>query len=240
MEAIIIGSITACLAWFGAGPLAAYGDKLLAQVGPTDAAPLEFDAGHATDTLVPALGRWWPLGLRSTLALALIPIALQSFSHPSLGHALWRVLALTICVAAFALTAILDGASHLIFGQILLVPVAVALIGAALAGPAALPLMVAGAAVAGGIVLVLFLLGHLLYGTDALGFGDVQLAAALGFVLGLPLAITALLWGCLALGAVAVLLLVTRRITLRAYMPLGTFCALGAILVICLRPLPWL
>jgi len=68
----------------------------------------------------------------------------------------------------------------------------------------------------------LFLL-FAIVGRGALGMGDVKLAAFLGATLGLPLALVGLLGGILLGGLVSAVLLVTRRVELKSYIPYGPF-----------------
>jgi leader peptidase (prepilin peptidase)/N-methyltransferase len=69
-----------------------------------------------------------------------------------------------------------------------------------------------------------------------LGFGDVKLAAVLGFVLGFagwPALVFGLLAPHLINGPIAVFLLVTRRAGRRDALPLGPALLAGALLAIC-------
>lgn len=75
----------------------------------------------------------------------------------------------------------------------------------------------------GGLFLLLALLGR-----GAMGAGDVKLAAALGAWLGFPHILPALLYGVLAGGLAALLLLVTHRAGRKDWMAYGPYLALGA------------
>jgi len=66
-------------------------------------------------------------------------------------------------------------------------------------------------------------LAFALVGRGALGMGDVKLAAFLGATLGLPVALVGLIGGVLLGGLVSVVLLVTRRVGLKSYIPYGPF-----------------
>jgi leader peptidase (prepilin peptidase)/N-methyltransferase len=83
-----------------------------------------------------------------------------------------------------------------------------------------------GLALAGGIFMVIGLIGR-----GALGTGDVKLAAALGAVLGFPLAMTGLLVGVVLGGLAALVLLVTRRVGRKDPIAYGPYLALGAWIV---------
>jgi leader peptidase (prepilin peptidase)/N-methyltransferase len=67
-----------------------------------------------------------------------------------------------------------------------------------------------------------------------LGLGDVKLAAALGLALGWPRGLDAFVWGVLAAGLYAVLLLARRQARMGDSMAFGPFLALGAVLAVLL------
>jgi len=69
----------------------------------------------------------------------------------------------------------------------------------------------------------------LLFGAEAFGVGDVKMIVLIGFVVGFPAVIVALLVGTIAAGLVAGILVVTRVRGLRDYIPHGPFLALGAV-----------
>ena len=102
----------------------------------------------------------------------------------------------------------------------------VALVGIVAGHGVWLPMLI-GAAVGGLLFLALYALGQLLYGTDALGLGDVELAITFGLMSGWPLMLSGIIAGMLAMAVASGLLLALRRITTRTYMPIGTFLALG-------------
>lgn len=70
---------------------------------------------------------------------------------------------------------------------------------------------------------------------DAIGLGDVKLAALLGLVLGWPTVFPALLGGILIGGFVSALLVLSRRTGLRSYIPYAPFLLLAAYLSLVLR-----
>ncbi len=67
------------------------------------------------------------------------------------------------------------------------------------------------------------------FGAGAFGIGDVKLLGGVGLMLGLVRTISGLLSGLLAAGLVLAVLLVTRRIGRRTYVPFGPFLILGAL-----------
>jgi leader peptidase (prepilin peptidase)/N-methyltransferase len=67
-------------------------------------------------------------------------------------------------------------------------------------------------------------------GKIGLGMGDVTLATFIGLVVGFPSAIVAVVLGVLLGGLTSVLLLVTRRVTMRTAIPYGPFLILGGLI----------
>ena len=67
------------------------------------------------------------------------------------------------------------------------------------------------------------------FGAGAFGIGDVKLLAGVGLMLGFIRTVTGLLSGLLAAGVILAVLLATRRIGRRTYVPFGPFLILGAL-----------
>jgi leader peptidase (prepilin peptidase)/N-methyltransferase len=74
------------------------------------------------------------------------------------------------------------------------------------------------------------------FGAGAFGLGDVKLLAGVGLMTGLSRAFTGLLAGLLAAGIVLAILLATRRIGRRAFVPFGPFLIFGALWGILVTP----
>jgi len=91
--------------------------------------------------------------------------------------------------------------------------------------------ILAGGAVAIAIAVLIYLFS-LLFGPEAFGMGDVKMIVLIGFVVGFPAVIVAVLLGTVAAGIVAAVLVVTRIRGLRDYVPHGPFLALGAVLAL--------
>jgi len=72
-------------------------------------------------------------------------------------------------------------------------------------------------------------LPSLLFGSGAFGLGDVKLLVGIGLMLGLVRAFGGLTSGLLISGVVLVVLLATRRIGRKTYVPFGPFLILGAL-----------
>jgi leader peptidase (prepilin peptidase)/N-methyltransferase len=81
----------------------------------------------------------------------------------------------------------------------------------------------------------LLYLGSLPFDAGAFGIGDVKLLAGFGLMVGFIRAITGVASGAFAAGIVLAVLLATRRITLKAYVPYGPFLIFGAIWSIFIR-----
>ena len=85
------------------------------------------------------------------------------------------------------------------------------------------------------IIPALLYLPSLLFGAGAFGLGDVKLLVTVGLISGAYRAVAGTLVGVIVAGIVIVLLLVTRRVTLKSYIPFGPFLILGALWAILLR-----
>ncbi|MEO6797586.1 MAG: A24 family peptidase [Candidatus Dormibacter sp.] len=94
------------------------------------------------------------------------------------------------------------------------------------------------AGIAGGVFLLLYLGGQLVFGAEAFGFGDVKLAVFIGMATGLSnlRMAHALIDGVFLGGFVAVILLVTRIRSLKQAVPYGPFLALGTIATLFVQP----
>ncbi len=88
--------------------------------------------------------------------------------------------------------------------------------------------------VAIGIPALLFV-GSLPFAEGAFGIGDVKLLAGVGLMLGFIRTITGVASGAFAAGFVLGALLVTRRISMKTYVPYGPFLIFGTIWAIYLR-----
>lgn len=88
--------------------------------------------------------------------------------------------------------------------------------------------MLAGA----GIFLAITLLGGIVYGKEAMGFGDVKLMGALGLYFGLSNIIVIALLSFLIGAILSIVLLVTKIKKSDEYIPFGPFIVIGAFIVI--------
>jgi leader peptidase (prepilin peptidase)/N-methyltransferase len=92
-------------------------------------------------------------------------------------------------------------------------------------------------ALAGGAIGFIFffvaaVVGNAVFGSGALGGGDVKLAAFVGLITGFPLVIEALVLAILLGAAVSLILLVTRVRSLRDPIPYGPFLVGGAVVTL--------
>ncbi len=85
-----------------------------------------------------------------------------------------------------------------------------------------------GAAVGFALFFAIYIIGGLVYGTGAMGFGDVTLSTLIGAALGFPFVLVALLLGILAGGVITLFLLLTRIRRMSSKIPYGPFLLLGA------------
>ena len=67
------------------------------------------------------------------------------------------------------------------------------------------------------------------FGVGAFGIGDVKLLAGVGLMAGSVRAFTGLVSGLFAAGIVLAILLLTRRVTMKTYIPYGPFLIFGAV-----------
>lgn len=155
-----------------------------------------------------------------------LPVALAR-SGSSADFAVTAVFLLLLTV-----TLIIDLRHHLVYPLMPLAGFASALLLNPLAGEVGLLSSLVGGLAGGGAFLAIFLLGLLIFRTQALGFGDVLLALMIGAMVGFGATPRALFLGML-FGATASLgLLAFRRKALRDYIPVGSGMCLAAMLVL--------
>ena len=92
--------------------------------------------------------------------------------------------------------------------------------------------MLLGMLVGGGIFLLITLLGGLIAGKEAMGFGDVKLMAGLGLIFGfvntIMISVTSFLLG----SVISVILLIARKKKGNEYIPFGPFIILATFTII--------
>jgi prepilin signal peptidase PulO-like enzyme (type II secretory pathway) len=90
----------------------------------------------------------------------------------------------------------------------------------------------AGGAIGFAFFFLAALVGNALFGSGALGGGDVKLAAFVGLITGFPLVIEAMVLTILIGAAVSLLLLITRVRSLHDPIPYGPFLVAGAVVTL--------
>jgi leader peptidase (prepilin peptidase)/N-methyltransferase len=144
-----------------------------------------------------------------------------------------------LVAALLALTFAIDLEHHLIL-DVVVYPAATLLVLTALVfDRKALASMLIGITVAGGLFLAFYGLGLLIYREEALGFGDVKLAALVGMAVGWPGILAALIIAALCGAAISMVLLGLGRVTTRTYVPFGTFLSVGGALALVVAVPVW-
>ncbi len=105
-----------------------------------------------------------------------------------------------VLIADFVAIMFIDWQYHAIFPVMIYPALLLALGGSLLEGNIGWPAAVIGLLVGAGLFMLLFVLARKMYRTNALGFGDVMLAALIGASLGYPRLMAALIVGSLAGG----------------------------------------
>ena len=93
-----------------------------------------------------------------------------------------------------------------------------------------------GAILAAVVIPAVLYLPSIPFGAGAFGLGDVKFLIGMGLLLGFERSFGAILVGLLTAGVVLLILLVTRRIGRRSYVPFGPFLIFGAMWAVLLRP----
>lgn len=99
-------------------------------------------------------------------------------------------------------------------------------------GEPSLPSMLAGGVVALLLFWGLYMIGRLLFGRGALGFGDVKLAGVIGLMTGYPGVLQALVIGAVLGGIGALVMLATRRAGWKSTAAYAPYLAIGAMLAL--------
>jgi leader peptidase (prepilin peptidase)/N-methyltransferase len=84
------------------------------------------------------------------------------------------------------------------------------------------------AVIAGVAIPAVFFVLSIPFGAGAFGLGDVKLLLGVGLLAGLGRTVLGVIGGVLLSGVVILVLLVTRRITLKSFIPYGPFLIIGA------------
>ena len=175
---------------------------------------------------------------RPTLELALAAVFPLLFAHlidpinrGRIGA--WSIVLIdAVACAVLAFIFAVDLEHHLIL-DIAIYPLSAALLLTALFfDHKAFAGMLFGVVLCGGLFLLLYGLGFLLYHQEALGFGDVKLAVLVGLLAGWPGVVIALAVASLAGAAVSMLLLGIGNATRQTFIPFGVFIVSGAVVAL--------
>ena len=165
------------------------------------------------------------------------PPILAALLFAVFGYALHGAPALLAIRSLFVLVLVqvifFDFEHHLILDRVMFPAMAVALVVSLFAQP-----WWAGLATgfgAGLLFFVLAVLGSAVLKQEALGFGDVKLAAFMGLLLGVPLIFSALFYGVLFAGLGAIVFIVWHR-SLKGNIAYGPYLAAGALLALYFLP----
>ena len=171
-----------------------------------------------------------PIGLRHPLAeigLAVVYGYLWIVLGPSVKLILYLLYS-----TIFALILITDVERRLILNVVMYPSILLAIVASFFTPEMAWWSALAGGATGFVVFLVAALVGNMLFGSGALGGGDVKLAAFVGLITGFPLVIEALVLTILIGAAVSLILLVTRVRRLRDPIPYGPFLIAGAVITL--------
>ena len=171
-----------------------------------------------------------PIGLRHPLAeigLAVVYGYLWIVLGPSVKLILYLLYS-----TIFALILITDVERRLILNVVMYPSILLAIVASFFTPEMAWWSALAGGATGFVFFLVAALVGNMLFGSGALGGGDVKLAAFVGLITGFPLVIEALVLTILIGAAVSLILLVTRVRSLRDPIPYGPFLIAGAVITL--------
>jgi leader peptidase (prepilin peptidase) / N-methyltransferase len=169
----------------------------------------------------PACGASWPVrryALEASLALLYAALAVRYGLSLSLAIA-------TLHISVLTLVVVCDLEHHLVPDAAVLPAFAVTLAIRALVCWQCLPNALLGTGIGLGLFVLLALVG-------GMGLGDVKLAGYVGLLVGFPRIVTSLAVTFISGGVVAGLLLATRRVGRRSYIPYGPFLAIGAALAL--------
>ena len=88
-----------------------------------------------------------------------------------------------------------------------------------------------GLAIGGGIFLIITLIGGLIAGKEAMGFGDVKLMGALGIIFGAYNIVIISILSFLLAAIISIILIVSKRKKANEYIPFGPFIVIATFLV---------
>ncbi|MCP4428675.1 MAG: prepilin peptidase [Chloroflexi bacterium] len=138
-------------------------------------------------------------------------------------------------IAILILVIVIDLENKLILNVVTFPATALAVLGSLIVTPDenSWKLSLVGAAVGFALFYLFYGVGRLLFGSGALGFGDVKLSMAMGAMLGFHRIFFALILAVLLGGVVSLfILLINRRVNKRTYLPYGQYLAIAGIVML--------
>lgn len=230
----VLASILCAGVGLALAPLIAVAIFALPRATPWGAALQAARLGHKADwPLIPIAGpllAWRRGGERTVCAGRLLTDLALALAFAWLGwrHGLsWLTLVLGVYATVFVVLTVID-LKHRIIPNVVLAPAAVF----ALAVAPTVPDLSLTRALLGAVAGFALLLLPALLLPGGLGGGDVKLAGFLGLALGFPAVLLALAAGIVLGGVATLVLLLTRRIGRRDFVPYGPFLIAGALSVL--------
>ncbi|MEM7111141.1 MAG: A24 family peptidase [Chloroflexota bacterium] len=172
----------------------------------------------------------WPQGWQGWAVVGLTAVL---FTPLPLLFIHWPTLLLnSLYIALLILVIIIDLKHKLIFNEVTYTGTAVALLGSFVVEDNGIWLALAGAAVGFLIFFIIYTIGTRLFGTGAMGFGDVKLAMMMGAMLGFHRIFFALVLGIVLGGLISLMLLLTRLVSRNTALPYGQYLAIAGIVML--------
>lgn len=173
-----------------------------------------------------------PVDWRTVIVPLVAAVALGALADRALARG-WTDVPTLVLFGAYFLALLLLLATDLdqrLLPDVITLPAIPIALGAGLAGVNPLVSGALPAAVAVALIVPagLYLLS-VPFGAGAIGTGDLKLLVSVGLVSGLARTLIGVVTGALLAGVVVAVLLVTRRVTLRSYIPFGPFLIIGAL-----------
>ncbi len=146
---------------------------------------------------------------------------------------------LSLITASIVLSGVIDGASHFVFKETLLAAPLFLLVVSLLANTRFIMQMLLGALIGATVFYGLYIIGRLLYGFEALAFGDVELAIFFGAIFGLE-SMQIFMTGVTIMAVFVGIFYLLKKLTAHSYAPMGVFLASGALLFMVFAPPQWI
>ncbi len=146
---------------------------------------------------------------------------------------------ISLITASIVLSGIIDGASHFVFKETLLAAPLFLLMVSLVANTHFITQMLLGSLLGAIVFYGLYIIGRLMYGFEALAFGDVELAIFFGALFGLE-SLKIFMIGAIIMAVVVGVFYLLKKLTAHSYAPMGVFLASGALLFMVFAPPQWM